>query len=134
MTDGPRIIGAADFQLSLGVDPLCRGLGELRLGLRDIGSGHLADPKAVLRRLELTAQDLLVAAVDFDQRLVPHDVKISLGNRLKNLSLDPECLGSRRLHRVDRLAGLRFGAAAAIERLCDPQIGRAGLETGELGR
>ncbi len=103
-------------------------------GLRDIGSGDLADPEPVTRRFKLLAQHLFVVAVDFDQRLIADDVDIGLRDSLEHGGFDPEGLGPRRLHGIDRLTRLRLGAAAAIDRLGDIEIDRAADIAEELRR
>ncbi len=93
------------------------GLRQRRLGLRHVGAGDLADTEAVLGRFELLAQNLHVVAVDLDQCLVANDVEIGHRNRLEYRGLDCEGLRSSRLHGIDRLAGLRHGPAAPVNRL-----------------
>ena len=93
-------------------------------GLCNIGSGDFADPKAILRRLELLAQNLNVVAVDFNESLIAHDVEIGLRHRLEHQGLDGERLRPRRFDRVHRLPGLRDRVATAVNRLRDLQIDR----------
>ena len=72
-------VGAArGLQIALG--GLARGsrTGQRRLGLRHVGSGDLADPEAVLRRLQLTRQHLLVVDVELQHLLRLDDVDVGV--------------------------------------------------------
>ena len=133
VADLARVIGAADFELARGVDPLRGRLGERGFGLRDIRSGDLTDPKPVAGRFQLPTQHRFVVLGDFDQCLVAHDIEIGLRHRLKHRRLDPERLGARGLYGVDCLPGLRLGATAPIQRLRDSKVDRPGGKAGKNG-
>ena len=100
MADGTDIFGpAVSRALPCWVTNVPWACASEDFGLRHIGAGHFADPKTVLRRLELLAQHLDVVAVDLDQRLVAHHVEIGLRNRLEHRGLDRQGLRPRRLAR-----------------------------------
>ena len=117
MADGPDIFGPAYLEGALLGDQGALGLRQRGLGLRHVGAGDFADAETVLGRLELLAQDLDVVAVDLDQGLVANHVEIGHRDGLKDRGLDRQGLRPRRLDGVDRLAGLRLGPAAAVDRL-----------------
>src|SRR5438132_12772122 len=118
MSDRADVFGPAYLEITLSGDQLTNRLCEGGLGLSDIGAGHLAHSKTVLGRLELLAEDRHVVAVDLEQGLIAHHVEMGLGNSLEHRSFDQQGLRPRRFYEVDRLAGLRCGASAAVELLC----------------
>ena len=122
MADDAGVIGPADLQLALGGDALRRRLLERGLRLGDIGAGQLADFGADPGHFELLAEDIFVVAIDLDQALIAHHVEIGLGDRLEHRGLDGQGQRPRRLYGIDRLPGLRLGAAAAIDLLGRGQI------------
>jgi hypothetical protein len=71
------------------------------LRLREIGAGQLADLDADPRRFEFLAQHIFVVAVDGEQVLVAHDIKVGLRYRLEHRRLDRQGLRPPRLHRID---------------------------------
>src|SRR4029077_10940351 len=115
------VFGPAVLEVALSGDQVADSLSERGFGLRDISAGHFADAKPILSCLKLLTENRHVVAVYLDQRLVAHYVEISLGYGLEHQGFDRQGLGSRRLYKVDRLAGLRHGAPPSVDRLvrCD---------------
>ena len=84
--------------------------GELRLRLRDVRPGALADLEAGIRSLQLFAQELQVLATDVDDFLVACDVDIGLRGRLENVDLGGKQLLATGEH-------VQFGCADVVQRL-----------------
>jgi hypothetical protein len=117
VADSADIFGATYFECALLGDQRALGLRQRGLRLRNICARDFADPKPVLRRLELLAQHLHIVALHLNQSLVANDIEIGHRDGLKHRSFDRQGLRPRGLHRVYRLTRLRDGAAAAVDRL-----------------
>ena len=114
MADHGAIIGFARRQPALRGGELGAAELEPRLGLGDVGPGHVADLEPVAGRLEVGLEHPHVVLVQFDDRPVADHVHVGRHRLGEDVALDCAQLAAAGvdpgLGRVDRIAD-----AAAVE-------------------
>jgi hypothetical protein len=84
MADDLNVMFARGNEVGFGRAQIRPRERKARIGLRNVGTGHVADFEAVGRRLEVDFQNLHVVAVETDDRGVERDVEIGGNDRGKD--------------------------------------------------
>src|SRR3546814_4205496 len=86
-TDEAKIILQAGIQLRQRRLQLPLRHSETRFGLSDIGAGQVTHLEPVAGSLEVRLEDSDIAAVEFDNRSIPHDVHVDRDDRREDTGL-----------------------------------------------